>query len=572
MGQLRSRDSRVWWRASRVAGFCYVTLVCALTFALITRPAPRASAEEKAGDEIVAAQAVANSLGGSVYLDANGNGSRDSSEAGIPGVFVTLSGATTTNTPVSQLTTTGPDGTYLFTNVAAGVYNLIETQPAGYTDGAESAGSLGGDTGTNDVIGGITFPAGAAGTGYNFGERQVAATNTPTPTNTVAGTASLAGTIYLDGDGDGIRDTTEAGIPNVTVQLSGLDTGGAAVTRTTTSGAGGTYSFTALPAGVYNLNETQPTGYTDGEATAGSLGGTAGTNTITGIVVPAGASGTGYDFGEGQGSAATPRASTTPSPSVTVSGTPSATPTGTRTVTPTGTLTVTPIGTLTATATPTRTPTPFSTATPTYTATAVVTATPSFTPTPVATATPTRIVATPTTPPTPTATATFGPPRALDFQMTNDKPGALAGETITFTILLRNPNAQPAANVIVTDDLPLGLALQGVTASGTMTISEGRLIFNIGTIPPNGTVAIGVTTKRVGGDGATINTASYTTLIDGRAFSGTALSGVGTPALPNTGSGDEARYAPALYAPMLPLIVSAGGLLLIGANVARRRR
>lgn len=181
-------------------------------------------------------------------------------------------------------------------------------------------------------------------------------------------------------------------------------------------------------------------------------------------------------------------------------------------------------------------------------------------------------MATPTTPPTPTATATFGPPRALDFQMTNDKPGALAGETITFTILLRNPNAQPAANVIVTDDLPLGLALQGVTSSGTMTISEGRLIFNIGTIPPNGMVAIGVTTKLVGGDGATINTASYTTLIDGQAFSGTALSGIGTPALPNTGGGDEARYAPALYAPMLPLIVSAGGLLLIGANVARRRR
>jgi len=111
---------------------------------------------------------VPGSLAGRVFVDADDNGVYTAGEAGIEGVDVALSG-TNADGPVALATLTGPDGSYLFENLLPGTYELTETQPAGYLDGTDSAGSLGGTAG-NDVIGEIVVGSAQDGTGYDFGE------------------------------------------------------------------------------------------------------------------------------------------------------------------------------------------------------------------------------------------------------------------------------------------------------------------------------------------------------------------------------------------------------------------
>jgi serine-aspartate repeat-containing protein C/D/E len=75
-------------------------------------------------------------VGGSVFVDANNNGSRDCGEAGIPGVTVKL-------VPVcgcARVTTTDGNGDYAFDCVAPGKYTIVECQPTGYCDGLDARG------------------------------------------------------------------------------------------------------------------------------------------------------------------------------------------------------------------------------------------------------------------------------------------------------------------------------------------------------------------------------------------------------------------------------------------------
>ncbi|HUH56329.1 MAG TPA: SdrD B-like domain-containing protein [Rhodanobacter sp.] len=224
-------------------------------------------------------------LGGFVYVDLNENGARDAGEPGIAGVTLT---ATNLVTNATATAITDASGAYLFNNLPAGSYSIGETQPAKYKDGAEAVGSLGGALTVNDVIGAIPLGVAQVGTNYNFGELA----------------ASIAGSTYVDLDGNGVRDSGEPGIPGVTVVLGGTDIDGNPVNVTLTSDASGHYKFTGLlpsdPSG-YTLTETQPPAYADGTEKPGSLGGTpgaAGTSVISGIPVGPGANGSGYDFGE----------------------------------------------------------------------------------------------------------------------------------------------------------------------------------------------------------------------------------------------------------------------------------
>jgi hypothetical protein len=111
------------------------------------------------------------SLSGRVYLDANDSGVFDTGEAGIGYVYITLTGVDDLGAEVSLETITNPDGTYAFTALRPGVYNLTESQPFGYEDGQESLGSLGGDVG-EDMFTNIYLGAGQFGVAYDFGERE----------------------------------------------------------------------------------------------------------------------------------------------------------------------------------------------------------------------------------------------------------------------------------------------------------------------------------------------------------------------------------------------------------------
>ncbi|MBK9138743.1 MAG: isopeptide-forming domain-containing fimbrial protein [Verrucomicrobia bacterium] len=177
---------------------------------------------------------VPASLAGVVYNDVNDSGTYNpGTDLGIYGATVTLTGTDDRGNPVNLTTTTAADGSYSFTNLRPGTYTLTETQPDGYTDSADTVGSLGGDGSVNDVVSNIPVVSGDAGTGYNFGE---------------VGPGSIGDTIFLDLDNDGLPDPGE-GISGVTVQLQGdLNGDGIPETITTVTDVNGNYLFDHLPA------------------------------------------------------------------------------------------------------------------------------------------------------------------------------------------------------------------------------------------------------------------------------------------------------------------------------------
>jgi uncharacterized repeat protein (TIGR01451 family) len=121
-------------------------------------------------------------LSGSVYKDSNNNGVQDAGEQGIGGVVVTVKdGVLPVATSIAA--TTKPDGSYAIIVPVGTNYTVEESQPAGYGDGKDTAG-----TGTNANNGSVASGAGlSAGVGadrvtginaanpiiyagYNFGE------------------------------------------------------------------------------------------------------------------------------------------------------------------------------------------------------------------------------------------------------------------------------------------------------------------------------------------------------------------------------------------------------------------
>jgi hypothetical protein len=121
---------------------------------------------------------------------------------------------------------------------------------------------------------------------------------TPCDCDTPTGTGSIAGSVYKDCNNNGIRDLGEAGIGGVKIKLTGTQVNGAAVTLYATTDSNGNYKFSNLKAGVYQVNETQPSDYYDGKDRVGSLGGTLGNDVLSTINLGSGQAGVNYTFGE----------------------------------------------------------------------------------------------------------------------------------------------------------------------------------------------------------------------------------------------------------------------------------
>lgn len=113
-----------------------------------------------------------------------------------------------------------------------------------------------------------------------------------------SGTSRLSGMVYRDDNKDGMPQNWEWRFQGASVELTGTDMYGFAVSKSTTTDAGGIYRFKELPAGNYSVVVTAPDGYAPGLGTTGLFGGTPGLNTVTAITIPNAQVSGGYNFGQ----------------------------------------------------------------------------------------------------------------------------------------------------------------------------------------------------------------------------------------------------------------------------------
>ncbi len=186
--------------------------------------------------------------------------------------------------------TTNADGSYLFDNLIAGSYTVVEHTPSHLLEGSAKTGRINGIAGgrvlDSNRIDQIVLVSGSQAVDYDFCEILP---------------ASLSGHVYEDSNDDGIRQTGERLLGGVLIEL--IDANGNRVAQTRTDD-NGFYKFTFLPPGTYKLKETTPEGFVDGKDRAGTIGGVvvgqvdSAADTISRIVLPSGMDGIDYDFGE----------------------------------------------------------------------------------------------------------------------------------------------------------------------------------------------------------------------------------------------------------------------------------
>lgn len=232
------------------------------------------------------------SIGGTIFDDLDNDGALDVGESGIAGVPVTLTG-TDTNGGVNRTKVTLADGSYVFDDVLSGEYSITADQAAGLLDGKEMAGTLGGtvdNSQDSQTISGIVVANGDPdASGYNFAEIR--------PSEAI-------GLVWQDFNNDGEVNFGEQAIEGVTVNLSGFDDRGNAVSRAVETDVDGVYMFIDLRPGEYTISEVQPAGYNDGIDVVGTVNGDpVGTNSandvISGVALALpGSVAANYNFGE----------------------------------------------------------------------------------------------------------------------------------------------------------------------------------------------------------------------------------------------------------------------------------
>ncbi len=176
-------------------------------------------------------------IGGMVWHDENEDGVIDPDEGGVGGITMTLhAGEDSTVTPLSTVET-AEDGTYHFDGLDAGYYTVVRGDREG----------MGGTT--PSVMAVILVEV--DGMVYDF----LAANFGVTRDGGSSGNGTITGIVFNDLNGDGIKNEGESGLEGMTVTLSG-DASDTRITRPS-----GSYDFTELAQGSYELTATGPEGW-----------------------------------------------------------------------------------------------------------------------------------------------------------------------------------------------------------------------------------------------------------------------------------------------------------------------
>ena len=215
------------------------------------------------------------SLGDTVFNDANNNGIQDAGEAGLAGVAVQLlDGGGNPIAGVAPITT-GTDGTYLFTDLTSGDFQVRLTAPSGSNFVVSTAGNgdsqnnLDGQGTSTGIIPTVTLGAGESNLTRDGG---------------FFSPGSIGNQLFVDVNGDGIFDPSVDQTISGTVTLQDQDGNPIVGVDPITTGADGTYNFGNLPAGDYKVSVDIPAATVNGApveylATINPAGDLDGTNT-----------------------------------------------------------------------------------------------------------------------------------------------------------------------------------------------------------------------------------------------------------------------------------------------------
>ncbi len=201
---------------------------------------------------------VSGSIGDYVWMDQNGDGVQDGGEAPIPNVTLNLldgagnpvfvdpatGGIVDSASPgaIAYTTATDSTGAYSFDNLPAGDYKVevdTTTLPASIEQTFDADG-VGTEHISDVTLAPVTDPITGLVTDIedkddqDFGYKQ---------------NSSVGDTVWIDLDGNGVKDPTEIGIEGATVTLTLPDN----TTVTTTTNADGEYLFEGLEPGDYTV-------------------------------------------------------------------------------------------------------------------------------------------------------------------------------------------------------------------------------------------------------------------------------------------------------------------------------
>jgi hypothetical protein len=184
------------------------------------------------------------SIGDFVWEDLNGNGIQDAGEPGLANVIVRL-----LNQDGVQIAfkVTGPNGAYLFNNLSPATYRVRFEKPMGFQ-------STDSDKGGNPAMDSNADPL----TGLTSLILLGAGENNMTIDAGYYKLAKIGDFVWEDRNANGIQNTLEPGIPNVTVELTGTDARGNIVNLSTTTNGVGFYEFTNLVPGSYIVRFVKP--------------------------------------------------------------------------------------------------------------------------------------------------------------------------------------------------------------------------------------------------------------------------------------------------------------------------